>query len=149
MIKKTKTRKIKKVHVPLIMEKHPKNYKGYPFITLVQYRKQHVLSIVDNLDGDTIDAYVLDLCGPENVDEEMIISVAANWYTNSKTKHPISFEFSKMGLANQAGKIYRSFNVEFITRVIGPVPSFPMEDIKSIKRRRRKPIPPNVVVIRK
>lgn len=148
MTKKTKVHQ-KRTSVPLIIEKHPKNYKGYPFITLIQYRKQHVLSIIDNCDDETIKAFVLDLCGPENVNEESIISVATNWYSTNKEKYPISFEFSKLGMTNQAGKIYRSFNVEFITRVIGPVPKFPMEDIKSIKRRRRKPIPPNVIVIHK
>ena len=92
---------------------------------------------------------MLDLCGPENVNEESIISVASDWYTENKTRYPLSFEFSKLGLTNEAGKIYRAFNVEFITRVIGPMPKFPMDAIRSIKRRRRKPIPPNVIVIHK
>jgi len=148
MQKKTKVHQ-KRTLVPLIIEKHPKNYKGYPFITLIQYRKQHVLTIVNNYDEATINGYILDLCGPENVNEQTIISIASKWYSTNREKYPISFEFSKLGMANQTGKIYRSFNVEFITRVIGPVFKFPMEEIKSIKRRRRKPIPPNVIVIHK
>ncbi len=147
--KKREQKTTRRVHVPLIMETHPKAYKGYPFITLIQYRKQHVLAIIDNCDDDTINAYVLDLCGPENVNEESIISVATKWYAANKARYPLSFEFSKLGLATQAGKIYRAFNIEFITRVIGPMPKFPMDTIRSIKRRRRKPIPPNVVVIHK
>lgn len=149
MQKKRRAQQTRRTHVPLIVEPHPKNYGGYPFITLIQYRKQHVLAIVDNCDDNNINAYVLDMCNQENVDEEMVISVATKWYATNNTRYPLSFEFSKEGLSHQTGKILKSFNVEFVTRVIGPMPKFPMETIRSIKRRRRKPIPPNVVVIRK
>lgn len=126
--------------VPLIVEPHPKDYSGFPFITLIQYRKQPMLTIVDNATDDIIRAFVLDLCGPERVNEELIIQVAAEWYATNRANFPISIEFSKLGLSPHTSKIYRSLNVEFISRVIGPVSKYPMANIKSIKRRRRKPI---------
>jgi hypothetical protein len=132
--------------IPLIMEEHPKNYNGYPFITLIQYRKEHLLSIIDNVDDKTIKAYVLDMCGPEKIDEEQIINIAAEWYNERKDRHPISFEFSKVGASAVTSKIYRSFNIEFVTRIIGPVPRFEMKDVQSVKRRRRKPVPPGVKI---
>ena len=135
--------------VPLIIEPHPKNYRGYPFVTLIQYRKTHHLAIVDNIDQDVIKAFVLDLCGPENVDEEMIISIAADWYEWNATKYPISFEFSKKGLTTETSRIYRTFNIEFVSRVIGPVPKFPMHTVRSVKRRRRKTISAGVEIQRK
>lgn len=135
--------------VPLIVESHPADYQGYPFITLIQYRKTHVLSIVDNSDDQSIKLYVLDLCGPEHVKEEKVIEIAAQWYEVSKTQHPLSVEFSKRGVTSETGKIYRTFNTEFVTRVIGPLPRFEMSEIIRVKRRKRKPISPNIEIHRR
>lgn len=134
---------------PLIMEPHPKDYRGYPFVTLIQYRKAHHLTIVDNVDDESIKAFVLDLCGPESVNEEMIVSIAADWYEWNASKYPISFEFSKKGLTGETSRIYRTFNIEFVSRVIGPVPKFPMNSVRSVKRRRRKTLPVGVEIQRK
>lgn len=136
----------KKSPAPLIVEAHPKDYSGFPFITLVQYRKHPMLAIIDNATDDVIRAFVLDLCGPEKVDEELIIQVAAEWYLNNRQNIPISVEFSRLGIAAATSKIYRTLNVEFVSRVIGPVPRYPMSTVKSIKRRRRKPISPSIEV---
>lgn len=126
---------------PLIVEPHPQEYSGYPFITLVQYRRQPMLVIVDNATPDLVHAFVLDLCGPEGVDEQMVISIALEWHLNSASQYPVSIEFSRAGLTREVSKIYRSLNVEFISRVIGPVPLYDMVSVKSVKKRRRKPIP--------
>lgn len=133
--------------VPLIIEPHPEDYDGYPFITLIQYRKEHNLTLVDNADDKTIKAFVLDMCGPANVNEELLISVAADWYdTNMHKVRPISFAFSRLGITNQASKIMRTYNIEHVTRVIGPLPKFEMKETKSIKRRRKKAVPPGIEV---
>lgn len=141
--------------IPLIIEEHPADYDGYPFITLIQYNKKHFLAIVDNTDAKTIKSYILDLCGPESVNEELIIQVAAEWYKNSSDKYPISFEFSKRGMSEMTRKIYKSYTIEYVTRIIGPLPKFNMAETISVKRRRRKPVPsgmeihtPNVVQLR-
>ncbi len=133
---------------PLIIEPHPEDYHGYPFITLIQYRKEHSLNIVDNADDKTIKVYVLDMCGPSNVNEEILIAAASEWYKSEEyLTVPVSIAFSRVGLAPEAMKIYRSLNVEFVTRVIGPLPKFEMKKVRSVKRRRRKPIPPGVQLI--
>lgn len=147
-IKTTKTRtESKKKTVPLIIEPHPKDYNGLPFITLIQYKKSPMLVIVDNADESSIKAFVLDLCGPEDIDATTLFQVANHWYEYNRTNFPISVEFSKIGLTAQLSKIYRALNIEFVSRVIGPVPKYPMSTVKSIKRRRRKPIPNGVEVI--
>ena len=135
--------------VPLIVEPHPDDYNGYPFITLIQYRKQHVLTIVDNADDKNIGVFVLDLCGPAQVNEERVIEVAALWWSEKRSRYPISFEFSRVGLSTDTSRIHRSFNIEFVTRVIGPLPRFEMDDVHSIKRRKRKPLPTGVEINRK
>ncbi len=135
--------------VPLIVEDHPDDYEGYPFITLIQYRRSHVLAIVDNSDDQSIKSYVLDLCGPERVDEQKIIEIATSWYKNHKSEHPLSVEFSRRGITGEAGRIYRTFNIEFVTRVIGPLPRFEMMETVRVKRRKRKPIPTGVEIVKR
>lgn len=141
MTKKTSTPTDTKL-TQLIIEPHPKNYAGPPFVTLVQYRGQSMLTLVDNVDEENLKAFVLDLCGPEKVDEEAVIQAALDWYSTNRTKYPISVEFSRRGLAAHTSKIYRTLNVEFISRVIGPINRFPMDAVKSVRRRRRRPISP-------
>jgi hypothetical protein len=145
----TTKKRIRGNPIPLIIENHPDDYDGYPFITLLQYRNNQLLSIIDNVTDKYVKSYVLDYCGPASVDEEQIISVATNWYTEYKDKYPISFAFSRLGISNDVSKIYRSLNIEFITRVIGPLPRFEMSEIHSIKRRRRKAIPSGMEIHKK
>lgn len=145
-VPKTKSVESSKPHVPLIIEPHPKDYSGFPFVTLIQYRKQPMLVIVDNADNEVIRAFVLDLCGPERVDEELVIQAAAEWYAENRSNFPISIDFSRKGLTSTMTKIYRSLNVEYVSRIIGPVPKYPMNTVKSIKRRRRKQIAPGVEI---
>lgn len=145
----TRTRSKRGNPHPLIIEPHPVEYEGYPFITLLQYSKKHSLTIIDNADDKTIKAYVLDMCGPAQVNEELLITVAHEWYSAGEHERiPVSIAFSKSGISPEAMKIYRSFNIEFVTRVIGPLPRFEMKKVRSTKRRRRKPIPPGVELIK-
>lgn len=135
--------------IPLIREDYPSDYTGYQFITLIQYRKDNALTIVNNSDNKQISAFVLDLCVPENINEEQIITIAAGWYDNAKDRYPISFEFSRLGISKTTEIIYRKYDIEHVTRIIGPLPTFDMKVQPLVKRRRRKPIPAGVEVLKK
>jgi hypothetical protein len=139
--------KISSQPTPLIIETHPKNYNGYPFLTLIQYRKIPMLTIVDNIDNEVIRAYVLDLCEPEDIDKELLFQVAADWYDNDLNNFPISIAFSKAGMTKQTSKIYRVLNIELVSRFIGLASKFPVGNIKSIKRRRRKLISTGIEIV--
>lgn len=132
--------------MPLIIEEHPANYDGYPFITLIQYRDEHFLSIVDNADEKTINAFILDWCGPEGIDEDKFVRLVVDWWDNRRERFPISFEFSRLGITQETSRIHKTFNIEFVTRVIGPLPKFDMSDVTSVKRRKRKAVPKGMEV---
>jgi hypothetical protein len=138
-----------KQQAPLIIESYPEDYTGYPFVTLIRYNSENMLTIVNKYDvGNTIDAYVLDLCGPQNVNEEAIVSIADDWFSAGENKHPISIHFSKLGVNAATSKILRTFNVDHITRIIGPVPVFDMTPHRNSRRRKRKDLPKGVIVTR-
>ena len=89
------------------------------------------------------------MCGPEAVDEEQVINIASHWYEHNRDRYPVSFEFSRRGVAKAVEPIYRTFSIEFVTRVIGPLPKFEMGDVKQVRRRRRKTVPAGMEVVRK
>jgi len=132
--------------IPLIVENHPDNYDGYNFITLIQYRKTHYLTIIDNVTDKNFQLFVLDYCGPSKISEEAVITVAQDWWENKQEQYPVSFAFSIAGITNMTSMIYRTFNIEYVTRVIGPLVRFEMQEVQSIKRRKRKIVQPGVEV---
>lgn len=134
---------------PLIVEPHPDNYNGYEFITLLRYNDENFLNIVDNVCNKQIITYVLDFCTPVNINEQNIIDVAQHWFINNKTNYPISIEFSKQKMSHDTTKILRYFPIDYVTRVIGPLPEYNMKGPIKIKKRKRKPIPKNMEYINK
>lgn len=125
----------------LLIESHPKDYHGYPFITLVQYQDQTLLTIVDNMDDTKIMAYCLDFCGPERIDEQVIIAVALDWFENHREDYPISIQFAKHNMISVAAKLYRILNINFVTRFIGPANKYTVSQCQTVRRRKRKPVP--------
>lgn len=135
-------------HAPLIIEPHPESYEGYEFITLIQYKEKSFLTIVNNATDKTVESYVLDLCGPEGINEEMIISIVAEWYDDEEKQYPVSIEFSRRNIVNETSRIFRTYNIDFITRVIGPLPKYNMTENISVKRKRKRPIDPGIEIRR-
>lgn len=134
--------------VPLIIEPHPDNYTGYRFLTLIKYNKQKMLTVIDEITDKELHAYVLDFCGPENVDEQIILTAAENAFDEATKRNiPMSVLISRAGLTPILAPIHRTFNLDFITRVIGPVPKMEVEGKPSIRRRKRKDIPDYIEVV--
>lgn len=121
----------------LIIEPHPESYNGLPFITLLQFRKEHYLTIIDDSNDEEIKAFVLDLCGPAELDKAFVLQTALEWHTSMKHM-PLSIVFSMRGQSGIVEKIYRTFSTECTTRAIGPMPRYNMDQAPVVKRKRRK-----------
>jgi hypothetical protein len=134
---------------PLVVEPHPDDYDGYKFITLIRYNDKSFLNIVDNVSKKYIYGYVIDLCGPERFNEESLIEIANEWYTTNGDRYPISIELSKRGLIDDAENILRAFPLDYVTRVIGPLPHFNMDGPTKIRKRKRKELSQGIEVVRK
>lgn len=129
---------------PLIIEEHPNNYNGYEFITLVNYIDKRYLCIIDNVTKKHIVSYVLDSCAVNNVCEKEVIDIAYEWYTDESKNYPISIEFSRLGISEDMSSILRLFSIDYVTRVIGPLPKYDMTGPIKVRKRKRKPIPANM-----
>lgn len=129
----------------IIREDYPDNYSGYRFITLIQFNDMQYLTIVDRVTDKALSAYILDLCGPVNIDEETILNIAYNWSTSSRKSFPISYEFARAGISDITSLLYKSFNIDFIERVIGPLPQVEL-NTTVVKRKKRNIIPNNIQI---
>lgn len=124
---------------PLIIEEHPAEYTGYPFITLISYIDNDILAIIDDSTDKQIKAYILDYCSNENIEEIEIIKIAENWFNNGSTC-PISIEFAKHDISEYTKKIFKTLSLNYVKRIIGPVFCFDLNKHKKIKRKKCKPI---------
>ena len=125
--------------VPLIIEPHPATYDGYKFITLIRYNDENSINVVDNIINKQIHTYVLDLCGPEDVNEHDFIEIASDWYnTGLYRKYPLSIEMSRLGFSDTSNKILRVFPVDYITRIIGPIIEYPMSGYTKCRKRKKR-----------
>jgi hypothetical protein len=134
---------------PLVVEPHPEDYDGYEFITLIRFNDESFLNIIDNISKKYIYSYVIDLCGPENFSEEDLIRIAYEWYDSNGDRYPISVEFSKRNLVEEASSIFRAFPIDYVTRVIGPLPQFNMNGPNKVRKRKRKEVPEGIEIVYK
>ena len=134
---------------PLVVEPHPDEYDGYDFITLIRFNDESYLNIVDNVSKKYIYSYVIDLCGPENFNEEKLIEVCYEWYYSNGSRYPISVEFSRRDLVDETSAIFRAFPIDYVTRVIGPLPQFNMTGPLKVRKRKRKELSKGIEVVRK
>lgn len=125
---------------PLAVEAHPEDWKGYPFMTVIRYDSENLCCIVDNANERTINAFVIDLCKPEKIDEEELITIAFEWYTSNRKSYPLSIEFAKRNCSSKFNRIYRTYNIDFVARVVGPLPYYEMFEVTSIRRKRKKSV---------
>lgn len=121
---------------PLIIEDHPEDYNGYPFLTVVLYHDTYYMTVIDNV-NKTINAYVLDFCPTEHISEEEFITHVIDWWYNDR-KRPLSFYFADKGLVDKFQPIYKKFNIDYVTRIIGPVIAFETSKIHTVQRKRVK-----------
>jgi hypothetical protein len=96
----------KKSVPPLVLEE-VQDRANYLYLTLIEYKKERYLTIVDNISGSDISVFVLDYAKAENVDMNWLLSVANIWYYKSSEKYPLSFEFAKLGAKNKITPIMR------------------------------------------
>ena len=124
--------------IPLISEDYPDDYNSYKFISLIQYGKEKILTVIDNTNDTQMKCFVLDMCGPEGISEQSFLEVANHWFINNSKKYPLSIDLAKNGLGIASSKILRTFNIEYVSRVIGPIPNYSMNGVETTKRKRKR-----------
>lgn len=135
----------KKIIPPLILEEVQASA-NYLYLTMIEYKKERYLTIIDNIQGSDIKAFVLDHASAEGMDVQHILSIANLWYYRSSERYPLSFEFAKLGIKDQVAPILRTFNLDHVTRMIGKIFVYDIDAKPKVKRKRANQIPGSVEI---
>lgn len=110
------------------------------------HRRERYLVVVDNIDDEQITAYVLDFAQQEGVDLITFIKIAEEWLKQSEGKYPLSFELSRLGLTSAAKRIYKTFDLAYVTRLVGRSFSFDLTTPVRVRRRRASRVPAGIEI---
>jgi hypothetical protein len=135
-----------KKKIPTLVVEFAADHGNFFFLSVVEYRKENYLVIVDNVTEETVGAYVLDFAQQEGIDLQQLISVVTTWFYRGSYNYPLSFEFSRLGMAMHTNRIYKNFELAHVTRLIGNDFKYALSAAPKIKRRRVSMIPAGVEV---
>jgi hypothetical protein len=135
-----------KKKVPNLVVERAEDQGNYFYLSVLEFRKENYLVIVDNITEDGIGAYVLDFAQQEGIDLKQFISVVTSWFYRGSFKYPLSFEFSRLGMAMHTNRIHKNFELAHVTRLIGNDFRYDLTAPPKIKRRRVSMIPAGVEI---
>lgn len=135
-----------KKRIPSLVVERAEDQGNYFFLSVLEFRRENYLVIIDNITEEGIGAYVLDVAQQEGLDLKQLISVITTWFYRASYKYPLSFEFSRLGMAQHTNRIYKNFELAHVTRLIGNDFKFDLLAPPKIRRRRVSKIPAGVEV---
>jgi len=135
-----------KKRIPNLVVERAEDQGNYFFLSVLEFRKENYLVIVDNITEEGIGAYVLDYAQQEGIDVKQLISVVTAWFYRGSYRYPLSFEFSRLGMATLTNRIYKNFELAHVTRLIGNAFQYDLTAPPKIKRRRVSMIPAGVEI---
>ena len=106
---------------------HPSDYTGYPFMSLIVYRKQMLLCVIECTKTHRLRAYVVDF----------FTELAVDWYENHQDI-PISIYITQKGHAAEFSEALVDMVYSEIERIIGPVFSYDFCFKTRTKKKQRK-----------
>lgn len=130
-----------KKRVPNLIVEFASDSGTYFFLSVLEYRKENFLVVVDNVSSDEVGAYVLDFAQQEQLDVKQLMSIITKWFYGGSHRFPLSFEFSRLGMSEYANRIYKTFELAHVTRLIGYDFKYDFEAPPKVRRRRVSLIP--------
>lgn len=132
--------------IPTLVVERAEDQGNYYFLSVLEYRRENYLVIIDNITDEEVGAYVLDYAQQEGMNLRDVISLVTTWFYSASHRYPLSFEFSRIGVAGRTNRIYKTFELAHVTRLIGKDFRFDLHAVPKIKRRRVNRIPAGVEI---
>lgn len=136
----------KNASIPPLIVECIENESNHAFISLIEYKGEGIVCIIDNIEGEELHAYVLPLATPNGVDLHSFMSVATRWFYESSDSHPLSFEFSKCGKSEHVAGMMKTFQIEYITKIVGRVFKYNFSKKRRLRRAKRVVLPEQILV---
>jgi hypothetical protein len=135
-----------KKKIPNLVVERVEDSGNYFFLSVLSFRKDNYLTIIDNITDESVSAYVLDFAQQEGLDLKQLISIITTWFYRASYKYPLSFEFSRLGIAQYTNRIYKNFELAHVTRLIGNDFKYDLLTPPKVRRRRVSMIPAGVEI---
>lgn len=115
-------------------------------MALLEYKREQYLCVIDNISPTEIGAYVVDYAEQGNISVPDFLSVATYWFYSKSESCPLSIEVARQGLTEKLAPMYRTFDSNYVARIIGQAFSFKAMDSTKVRRRRVVPIPEGIAI---
>lgn len=132
--------------IPGLIIERAEDQGNYHTLAVLEYRRENYLVVVDNITDDEVGAYVLDYAQQEGMNLRDLMTVIFYWFYRGSHSYPLSFEFSRLGIAERTTRIYKTFELAHVTRLIGKDYKFDLLTPPKVKRRRVNKIPAGIEV---
>jgi hypothetical protein len=138
-----------KKHIPALHIEVIKERANLGYLSLIEYKRENYLAIIDNITASEITAFVLDYAQQEDINIRDLLSVATAWFYKGSDRYPFSFEVAKNGFTSTLAPIHKTFDVNFVSRIIGNPFQYALDKKAKIKRRRVVQLPAGVEIVLK
>lgn len=132
--------------IPGLIIERAEDQGNYFFLSVLEYRRENYLVIVDNITDEEVGAYVLDFAQQEGMNLRDLMTLITQWFYRASHRYPLSFEFSRLGVAQRTNRIYKTFELAHVTRLIGKDYKFDLLVAPKVRRRRVNKIPAGVEI---
>lgn len=116
------------------------------YLACLEYRRENYLVIIDNITEEGVGAYVLDFAQQEGLDLKQLMSIITLWFYRASCRYPLSFEFSRLGMAHYTNRIYKNFELTHVTRLVGNGFKYDLLAVPKVRRRRVSFIPAGIEI---
>lgn len=116
------------------------------YLSLIEYKRENYLCVIDNAKTSEITAYVLDFADQERIDMKHFLQAVTYWFYSKSERCPLSIELARMGLSAWASPLYRTFDASYVSRIVGRGFTFDSSAKTKVRRRRVVPLPEGVEV---
>lgn len=135
-----------KKKLPKLIIENVKDDSNLNILSMIEHKQESYLVIVDIITPDSVGAYVLDYALQEGLNLQVFMDYAQRWLKTSQGSYPLSFELSRLGVTPITKNIYKTFEIPFITRLVGTVHENKFDAAPKIKRRRVINISPKIEI---
>jgi hypothetical protein len=135
-----------KKKIPALVIEHVKEPVNLFYLSIIEYKRENYLTVIDNITKSDVSAFVLDYTNQEKINTLDFLSLVNNWFYQSAHLHPLSFELSKHGLSDVMAPLYRTFELNSVSRIVGHPFSFNLEPSSKVKRRKVSITPSTVEI---
>jgi hypothetical protein len=116
------------------------------YLSLLEYKREQYLCIIDNMTSSEIGAYVLDYAEQEDIPLQEFLSLVTKWFYGKSESRPLSVEIANYGLTERLTPIFRTFDTTYVTRIVGNAFAYNAMQKSKVRRRRVIPIPEGIEI---